>query len=566
MTGRSVLLAAVLALGAASAAAQSPYTVAARAPRGLDRAAAQRATETHLRNLIRIDTQNPPGNELRTALYFDSVFRGVPGIETRVVEVGEGRANFVARLRAARPTRRPVLVMGHMDVVGADTGKWETPPFEPTVKDGYLYGRGAIDDKGMLAATVAAMLQLAKQRDRLDRDVILLATAAEEGGPNVGVDLMVEKHRDLLGDAEFALNEGGRVRVAEGRIRTVNIQTTEKIPYSVVATAKGPGGHGSVPLPDNALAALSRAAARVHQWRAPARLNETTRLYFARLATIEEDPALREAMQRISTATGPTTVEEAAAVLSREPLHNAVLRAGASLTLLNGGFRSNVIPSEGKATFNVRVLPDDDVREIVRMMNEVDGEEQVTFALQGEPRTAPPPSPVSTDLFQAMEAAAKEMSPTTTVIPFMSTGATDGAALRAAGIPTYGILPFPLPMEDELRMHGDNERIPLPALGWGAEYLYRVLLQVAEADAASAAAGEVTLRGWFHIIWGNDARYFLTDDGGKTHELLLDEELTRPHGGPLALDRKRVVVVGERAPSPEDAVRVVSIQLDASGR
>jgi len=479
MIGRSTFLAAVLALGAASAAAQSPYAVRAAAPAGFDRAAAQRTTETHLRNLIGLDTQNPPGNEMRTALYFDSIFRGVPGIETRIVDVGNGRANFVARLRATRPSKRPVLVMGHMDVVGADTTRWETPPFTATVKDGYLYGRGAIDDKGMLAATATAMLQMARQRDRLTRDVILLATAAEEGGPNIGVDLMVEKHRDLLGDAEFALNEGGRIRVAGGRIRTVNIQTTEKVPYSVVATARGTSGHGSVPLPDNALAALARAVSRVHAWRAPVRLNETTRIYFSRLAAIEENPEVRDAMQRVATATDPAAVDAAAAVLSRDPLHNAVLRTGASLTLLNGGFRSNVIPSEGKATFNVRVLPGEDVREIVRMMNQAGGEPQVTFELSGQPEQAPPASPVTTDLFRAMEAAAKTMSPSTTVIPFMSTGATDGAALRKVGIPTYGILPFPLPMEDELRMHGDNERVPVPALGWAAEYLYRVLQGVA---------------------------------------------------------------------------------------
>ncbi|HEX2092919.1 MAG TPA: M20/M25/M40 family metallo-hydrolase, partial [Longimicrobiaceae bacterium] len=444
-----------------------------------DRTAGQRATRDHLERLIRLNTQNPPGNERLTAAYFDSVFRNVPGIETRIVDAGEGRANFVARLRAARPTKRPVLVMGHMDVVGADTSKWETPPFEPTVKDGYLYGRGAIDDKGMLAATVTAMLQLAPQRDRLSRDIILLATAAEEGGPNVGVDLMVERHRDLLGNAEFALNEGGRIRVADGAIRTVNIQTTEKVAYSVIATARGPSGHGSVPLPDNALTALARAVARVHAWRAPVGLNETTRLYFARLAGIERDPEVRAAMQRISTASDRAEIDRAAEVLSRDPLHNAVLRTGTSLTLVNGGFRSNVIPSEGKATFNVRVLPGEDVREIVRMMNEVGAERQVTFELEGSPRESPPASPVSTELYRAMESTATAMAPSTTVLPFMSTGATDGAALRAVGIPTYGILPMPLPMEDELRMHGDNERVPVPALGWAAEYLYRVLQQVA---------------------------------------------------------------------------------------
>ena len=476
----TVLLGALLA--AAPAAAQDAWTVRAPAPQGLDRAAAQASTLRHLQNLIRINTENPPGNEIRTAMYFDSVLSGVPGVETRILRVPQDtmRANFVARLRAGNARQKPVLVMGHMDVVGADTSKWETDPFVPTIQGNYLYGRGAIDDKGMLAATLTALVQLAQQRGRLDRDIIFFATAGEEGGPSVGVDWVIEHHRDLIGDAEFALNEGGRIRVQDGAVRTVNIQTTEKVYYNVIATAQGPSGHGSVPLPENALAALARAVTRVHEWRAPVRLIETTRIYFQRLATIEDDPEIRRAMEEL-TAPGASQeqIDRAAAVLSRNPLHNAVLRTGASLTLLNGGFRSNVIPSEGRATFNMRIVPGEDAAELVRMMNEIDGEEQVTFALEQPPAPAPPPSPVSTELFQAMEAQARAMSPGATVIPFMSTGATDGAALRAIGIPTYGILPMPMPIEDELRMHGDNERVPVPALGWATEYIYRVLRQVA---------------------------------------------------------------------------------------
>jgi acetylornithine deacetylase/succinyl-diaminopimelate desuccinylase-like protein len=478
---RAALLAAAL-LASAPLAAQDAWTVRAAAPAGLTRADAQATTLRHLQNLIAINTENPPGNEIRTAMYFDSVLRTVPGVETRILRVPEDsmRANFVARLRAGRPREKPVLVMGHMDVVGADTTKWETDAFTPTIRDGYLYGRGAIDDKGMLAATLTALVQLAGQRDRLDRDIIFFATAGEEGGPLVGVDWVIEHHRDLIGDAEFALNEGGRIRVENGQVRTVNIQTTEKVYYDVIATARGTGGHASVPLTDNALAALARAVARVHEWRAPVRLNETTRLYFQRLATIEEDAGMKAAMEQISApGASQATIDAAAAVLSRDPLHNAVLRTGASLTLLNGGFRANVIPSEGRATFNVRALPDEDIRAIVQAMNAADGEEQVEFTLDGDPVQAPPPSPVSTALFRAMEAAAHTMSPSATVLPFMSTGATDGAALRAIGIPTYGILPMPLLTEDELRMHGDNERVPLPALGWATEYLYRVLRQVA---------------------------------------------------------------------------------------
>jgi acetylornithine deacetylase/succinyl-diaminopimelate desuccinylase-like protein len=217
----------------------------------------------------------------------------------------------------------------------------------------------------------------------------------------------------------------------------------------------------------------------VHEWKAPVKLNETTRLYFARLATIEKDTAVRRAMQEVSAPQASAAqIDAAADVLARDPLYNAVLRTGQSLTLVAGGIRSNVIPSEGRATFNVRVLPNDDVREIVREMQRAGAESQVTFRLTGVVQAAPPPSPVTSDLFRSMEAAAKAMEPRTTVIPFMSTGATDGAVLRAKGIPTYGILPMPLPLEDELRMHGDNERVPIDALGWAAEYLYRVLLGV----------------------------------------------------------------------------------------
>jgi acetylornithine deacetylase/succinyl-diaminopimelate desuccinylase-like protein len=477
----AALLAAAL-LAPPALAAQDTYTVRAPAPAGLSRADAQTSTLRHLQNLIAINTENPPGNELRTAMYFDSVLRAVPGVETRILRVPEDtmRANFVARLRATNPRQKPVLVMGHMDVVGADTTRWETDAFTPTIRDGYLYGRGAIDDKGMLAATLTALVQLAGQRGRLDRDIIFFATAGEEGGPAVGVDWVIANHRDLIGDAEFALNEGGRIRVDNGQIRTVNIQTTEKVYYNVVATARGTSGHGSIPLPDNALAALARAVNRVHEWRAPVRLIETTRLYFQRLATIEEDAELKRAMEQLSAeGASREQIDAAAAILSRDPLHNAVLRTGASLTLMNGGFRSNVIPSEGKATFNVRIVPGEDITELVRMMNAADGEAQVELALEGTPAQAPPPSPVATELFQAMEAAARTMAPSATVLPFMSTGATDGAALRAIGIPTYGILPMPLPMEDELRMHGDNERVPVPAVGWATEYIYRVLRQVA---------------------------------------------------------------------------------------
>ncbi len=480
MFGPLVLVVLVLALGGSAAAADesSTWSRSVAAPAGFEREAAAARTRAHLEALIAIDTQNPPGNELATALYLESVLAGAPGVETHVLPAAEGRANFIARLRAPRARARPVLLMGHMDVVGAQPEKWDSPPFSPTIRDGYLYGRGAIDDKGMLAAATVALRALSERRDELSRDVVLLATAAEEGGPAVGVQRVIDLHLDLLGEPEFALNEGGRIRIANGAIRSVSIQTTEKIYYEVRVTATGPSGHGSVPLPDNALAALARAVGRIHEWRAPVRLNETTRLYFSRLAEIEEDLEARRAMREL---VGDDSSRAAAAAerLARDPLHNAVLRTGQALTLLNGGIRANVIPSDGAATFNVRVMPGDDVREIVAAMQAAAAEPAVTLELVGEPRTSPPVSPVETALYRALEESSRAMAPAAVVMPFMSTGATDAAALRRIGIPTYGILPFPLTTEDELRMHGDNERVPLAALGWAAEFLYRTLDAVA---------------------------------------------------------------------------------------
>lgn len=469
------LLSALLAL---PALAQDPWTPAGQPPPGFDRERAQRDCRELAEGLIRLDTRNPPGNERLAAEYLAERLRAVEGFEVHVLDAGEGRANLIARLRAAQPVARPVIVMGHMDVVGTQDERWSTRPLVPTVVGEHLHGRGAIDDKGPLAAAVAALLQLAPLRATLGRDLILLATAAEEGGPNVGIDLVLERHRDLLGDAELALNEGGRVRVEGGRIKSVNVQTTEKVYYEVLARAKGPSGHGSVPLPDNALAALARAVSRVHAWRAPVHLIDTTRRYFAALAAVEPDPELARAMREVG-ADDPAVRERAAATLARVPQHDAVLRAGTSLTKLEGGFRANVIPSEGTATFNVRVVPGEDIAAIVSAMQAAGGEPQVTFELVGDPRPSPPESPVGTALYRALEAAARAMAPEAAVIPFMSTGATDAAALRAAGIPTYGILPFPLESADELRMHGDDERVPLRALGWGTELFFRTLLGVA---------------------------------------------------------------------------------------
>lgn len=514
----SLLLSCLLAAAALPAPGDMTPPAAGAEPAGLPRALAQSRARAFLDALIAINSTNsddpasldgrPSGNELQVALWFEArcveAFGPDPerteaqatlpdgtgwmhrtlrwrdgALETHVLEVAPGRANFIAVLSSPAPVARPVLVMGHMDVVGADPSAWNSPPFRATERDGYVFGRGAIDCKGPLAAEFTAFLALAQQVDALQRHVVFFATAAEEGGPNLGVDWVLEHAPHLLREPEFALNEGGRVRVLDGAVASVNIQTTEKVAYDVQVSASGPSGHGSVPLPDNALAALARAVQRVHAWRAPARLNDTTRQWLSLSAGLQSDPARAAAMTTAANAPlGSLEFAGAIEVLQDDPVVNAVLRAGASLTRLNGGFRDNVIPNSGSAVFNLRVLPDDDVLALVAAMQQAGGEPAVRFQLGRQVRQAPPPSPTDTALYQAMRDAAAVMAPDAVVLPFMSTGATDGAALRAVGIPTYGILPIPLLLEDELAMHGDNERAPVTGLGWAAEFIYRSLANV----------------------------------------------------------------------------------------
>jgi len=338
--GLSLALASLCAWSTGNA--QSGYHVTAPAPRGFDRSKAQSDTEGYLVELVGIDTQNPPGHELTAAQYLESVLSGVPGVETHILEMTPGRANFIARLHATRPSKKPVLFMAHSDVVGVDLVRWETSPFVAKARNGYLYGRGAIDDKGMLAAGLTAFLCLARQKESLDRDIILLATAGEESGSE-GIQWIVDHEFERIRNAEFALNEGGRIRGEKGRIPFVNIQTTEKIPYNILVTADGPSGHASIPLPKNALAALARAVAKVHEWKPPIRLNETTRSYFSGLAQIERDPSTKQAMETLGSSHDPAVMNRAAEFVSQEPRYSAMLRTGVAVTLMNGGIRSNTI-------------------------------------------------------------------------------------------------------------------------------------------------------------------------------------------------------------------------------
>ena len=439
--------------------------------------ATARETLGHLQRMIRINTVNPPGNELAVAQYLDSTLKAA-GIETHLFEPAPGRAAFVARLRG-NGSRRPVIIMGHMDVVGVERAKWSVDPFAAEVKDGYLYGRGAIDDKGMLAANLQTMLLLKRHvldaGGTLSRDVIFVANSDEEESGEFGMGWLVANHRELI-DAEFALNEGGRTRIVRGKPLYVAVQNTEKVPHSVTVTARGPGGHASVPLKGNAITRLGRALAAIGAHQEPTQVNATTRAFFGQLSTVWPDATERRAMADVASRDF-ARVTRGARVLAATPVFDAVLRTGISATLVNGGIRSNVIPTEATATLNIRTLPGQSIDSVVARLTRVVNDTSVRLTISDRGEDAPP-SDFTSPLFTAIAETAKELAPEMVTVPYLSTGATDSARLRQLGMQAFGVLPFPMNQDDEDRMHGNDERIPLASLDFGTRLIYGAIHRV----------------------------------------------------------------------------------------
>jgi len=443
-----------------------------------DWTAARQETLAHLQAMIRMNTVNPPGNELQVARYLDSTLKAA-GIETHLFEPTPGRGALVARIKG-NGSKQPVLIMGHMDVVGVERAHWSVDPFAAEIKGEYLYGRGAIDDKGMLAANLETMLLLKRhvvdKGGTLSRDVIFVANSDEEQSGEWGMGWLIAKHPELI-RAEFALNEGGRVRIVGGRRLYVAVQNTEKVPHTVTVTARGPGGHASVPLAGNAILRLGRALAKISEYREPVQVNPTTREFFSRLATVWQNRDERMAMADVASS-DTRRQQRGARVLGRTAVFDAVLRNGISATLLQSGIRSNVIPTDATATLNIRTLPGQSIDGVVRRLERVvnDSLVELKIASRGSDASA---SDFNSPMFAAIREAASALDSSLTTVPYLSTGATDSARLRAWGMQAFGLLPFPMNQDDEERMHGNDERIPLASLEFGTKLIYGAISRVA---------------------------------------------------------------------------------------
>src|ERR1700730_11581716 len=425
-----------------------------------------------LTDLVKIDTSNPPGNEVKAANYIKTVL-DKEGIASEIFESAPGRGNIVARLKG-NGSKRPLLLMGHLDVVGVERDKWTVDPFTAVKKDGYLYGRGSRDDKAMDAANLGVFLELQRRKIPLDRDVILLAEAGEEGTTRYGIDFMVAQHWDKI-ECEYVLNEGGAIHEINGKVDYVGVGTTEKAPREMTLVARGSSGHASMPRLDNPVAHLGAAVGKLLAWQPPMRLNETTREYFSRLAKISspEDAYLYTALEH------PAVQQKLAA---KHISQNSMLRTSIVPTIIKGGFRVNVIPAEAEATLDVRALPDENVDELMATLRKAidDPEIEIVRRDTSNDRPAGAPSSIHNDMFQALERAQAKLFPRGVTLPMMVTGATDSAELRAKGVQAYGI-GAPTSDEDALRVHGNDERIRLEGVGKFVEYVYSAVVSVAEA-------------------------------------------------------------------------------------
>lgn len=475
-------VAALVLVTGRPAAAQLPPPVASGTPMSPsplgDTTTLAYEAQAWLTDLIKINTTNPPGNEQAAAQYIAGILEK-EGITPELLQVTPGRAAVVARLRssALADPSKTLLLVAHMDVVGVDRARWTVDPFAAVIKDGYLYGRGAIDDKGMLAANLAAFIALKRSTIHLNRDVIFLATDDEEQGGDASIKILIAKYWDKFA-AGYALNEGGAVILKNGKVQYVAVQASEKVAVNVAVIARGKSGHASQPTKDNAVVHLAAAVAKIGNYSAPVYFTTIVRRYFEQLAVLEDDE-IGKWMRELDT---PDRGEHAQKVISdADPLWNSMMRDSIAPTMLSAGVRNNVIPAEARANLNIRLLPGNTIDKLLGELTKLVNDPQVRFEVQPDAGLAAPPSSLESDFYATITKVAAQEFSGVPVLPFQSTGATDSAQLRLHNVQSYGLLPFPLAEEDLKRMHGEDERLPLASFTKGVDVLAKLVAEFAAA-------------------------------------------------------------------------------------
>lgn len=425
--------------------------------------------------LIEVNTTDSVGDNTKAAEAVARRLRdaGFPEEDVRVLGPHPRKGNLVARLRGSGK-REPILLLAHIDVVEALPSDWSFDPFTFLEKDGFFYGRGTSDDKGMAAIWIANLIRMKREGYVPDRDLIVVLTADEEGGRYNGVQWLLANHRGLI-DAAYCLNEGGGGQMKDGRKLSNSVQLSEKLFQSFALEATNPGGHSSRPRKDNAIYQLSSALVRISEHEFPVELDEITSAYFEKMSAIESGDTSRDML-----SVARRSDLEAAARLSKSPYYNAVLRTTCVATQLQGGHAENALPQTARATVNCRIFPGGDPKDVQRTLESVVQDEAVRMS--PVQRASPSlPSPLLPEVMEPIERITEAMWPGVPVVPTMSTGATDGLYLRNAGIPTYGVSGI-FGDVDDARAHGKDERVLVSSFYEGREFLYRLVMALSSSN------------------------------------------------------------------------------------
>lgn len=431
--------------------------------------------------LIEINTTDSVGNVTTASEAMAQRFReaGFADSDMEVLGPNDRKKNLVVRLHGTGK-HKPLLLIGHLDVVEAHREDWTTDPFAFVEKDGFYYGRGTQDMKSGDAIMATTLIRFKKEGFTPDRDIILALTADEEGGKSNGVDWLLTNHRDLI-DAEMVLNhDGGGILSDHGKPVMMAVDATEKLYADFQVSVTNPGGHSSLPRPDNAIYSLTDALSRLEHYQFPFELNEVTRAYYERMANVETPE--RAADMRAILQNPPNS--EAVARLSRDPIDNSTMHTTCVATRLNAGHANNALPQRAEANVNCRILPGHSAEEIRQQLIDVFANPNISVLYVDNARNvhldrAPdrksfPPPPLRHDVFDPLEKITQQMWPGTPVVPDMSTGASDGIYTTAAGLPTYGISGIAID-RDDIRAHGRDERLGVDSYYKGVDFYYRFL-------------------------------------------------------------------------------------------
>ena len=423
-----------------------------------------------LSRYVRIKTVNPPGNEEEASLFLSDILKS-ENIPHEIYKSAPKRANIISRLKGEDP--KGLILLSHMDVVHAQEESWDFDPFGGERKDGYILGRGTLDDKGMGVMTLMALILVSRQNVKLKKDVVFLATADEETGGEYGAGYMVREHKDKL-EACLLINEGGTQMkgILPGDAPLFMIGIGEKGPLWLELKREGTSGHASIPVSDNAPIKLSVAISRLSKRKRPIRMSGEMTDFFYGLG--EGIGGLKGAI--LKAVKIPPLRPIIGRVAAKNPSIMAMISDTISVTMINAGVKENVIPGEARATLDNRLLPGTDKDEFTGWIKRSLGDDKITVR---ETLFSPPSiSPLDEKIFSSLKDVAKGLHPKSVTIPMIYSAFTDSRYFRDIGISSYGILPASVTAEDIKSIHGINEKISEEALLGGVKFFYNLILKL----------------------------------------------------------------------------------------